>query len=92
MKKSNESTSAVNEAPEQQWPSGYQAGPWAIVWMCTMTQQEDVEAEVIPAPGKVSSRTGCMDTNRWLNCLLKALSVHLWIILFISKKVSQCSG
>ncbi len=33
----------INEAPEQQQPSGYQKSPRAIVWMSTMTQQGGVK-------------------------------------------------
>lgn len=61
----------------------------AIVWMGTVTQQEGVkqrsvqfQARSVAAP-HTHAHT---HKNRWLNGLLKALSIHLWIILIISKK------
>ena len=90
----------INEAPEQQRPSGYWRSPRAIVWTRTMTQQEGVEQRSVklqarsPAgadelagfskPEKTHTHT---HTHRWVNGTLKLLSIRLWIILIIPKKV-----
>lgn len=103
-KRSNESTFFINEALEQQRPSGYQNSPQAIVWMRTMTQQEgdeqrsaELQARSPAGPDNWHASSTREHThtnthkyvhvNRWLNGPLKLLSIHLWIILIISKKV-----
>ena len=92
----------INEAPEKQRPSGYQNSPQAIVWMKTMTQQEgaeqrSAELQARSAAGldtlarlfkpRHTQRHTHTHANRWLKGPLKLLSIHLWIILIISKKV-----